>query len=80
MTLNKHLKGGRAQLNSSTSTRVVCTYMSVCLNVCVTHDSTSLCDEEEFRESSVKRKQHSDTSGILAQAVLHGHEEPPERS
>lgn len=46
-------------------------------SVCVTHDGAGFCDEEEFGESSVKRQQHSDTGGILAQAVFHGHKELP---
>ncbi|TNN64739.1 hypothetical protein EYF80_025045 [Liparis tanakae] len=45
---------------------------------CVTHNGTGLCDEEEFSEGSVKRQQHSDTGGVLAQAVFHGHEELPQ--
>lgn len=46
----------------------------------ITHNGPGLCDEEEFSESSVKRQQHSDTGGILAQAVFHRHEELPQRS
>lgn len=47
--------------------------------MCVTHNGTGLCDEEEFSEGSVKRQQHSDTGRILAQAVFHRHEELPQR-
>ena len=46
----------------STTTQVWIAY--VC--VCVTHNGTGLCDEEEFGEGSMKRKQHSDTGRILA--------------
>lgn len=52
----------------------------VCVCMCVTHNGTGLCDEEEFSEGSVKRQQHCDTGGILAQAVFHWHKELPQRS
>ena len=64
--------------NPYTTLDVAC----VCVCVCVwdTHNGAGLCDEEEFSECSVQRQQHSDTGGILAQAVLHRHEELPQRS
>lgn len=46
----------------------------------MTHAGVAFCDEEELGEGSVKRQQHGDTGGILAQAVLHGHEELPQRA
>lgn len=46
----------------------------------MTHAGMALCDEEELGEGSVNRQQHSDTGGILAQAVLHGYEELPQRA
>lgn len=53
-------------------------YTFVCL--WKTYDGPGLCDEEQFGEGSVKRQQHSDTGGILAQAVFHSHKEVPQRS
>ena len=58
-------------------------YAHLCFCVCVfssTHNGTGFCDEEELSEGSVKRQQHCDASGILAQAVFHRHKELPQRS
>ncbi len=58
----------------------ICACVRVCVCVRVTHNGTGLCNEEEFSEGSVKRQQHSDTGGILAQAVFHRHKKLPQRS
>lgn len=50
--------------------------VNVC--VCVTHNGTGLGNEEKFSQGSVKRQQHRDAGGILAQAVFHGHKELPQ--